>query len=285
MDPEIYRQQQAEITEHHLYKKLARIAKEEHNKKILGKISEDELGHYNYWKKFTGKDMKPKKLKIWWYVFLARIFGLAFSLRLMESGEEGAQEFYKSLEKEYPSVKRIRKDEKEHEDKLIGMLEDVRLNYAGSIVLGLNDALVELTGTLAGLSFAFANTTIIGVTGLIMGVAASLSMAASGYLSSREMEGNGERPIVSAIYTGVAYIFAVILLVGPYLIFDEVYTALGVMLGMTILIIAAYTFYITVAKKLSFWKRFGEMAAISLGVALISFGIGIALKTFIGIDI
>lgn len=118
--------------------------------------------------------------------FLARVLGLSFALKLMEGGEEDAQEFYTEVSKKYPKVKKIEKDEEKHERKLIRILKDERLDYAGSIVLGLNDALVELTGTLAGLTFAFGNSRIIAVTGLIMGVAAALSMAASGYLSSRE---------------------------------------------------------------------------------------------------
>ena len=47
------------------------------------------------------------------------------------------------------------------------------------MVLGLNDALVELTGTIAGLTFVLTNTTLIAMAGIITGIAATLSMAAS----------------------------------------------------------------------------------------------------------
>ncbi|MFO7814951.1 MAG: hypothetical protein R6V14_04350 [Halanaerobiales bacterium] len=40
-------------------------------------------------------------------------------------------------------------EEEEHEQKLLNMLEEERLNYVGSVVLGLNDELVELTYSLA----------------------------------------------------------------------------------------------------------------------------------------
>ena len=281
----VLQQQKAEITEHNIYKKLAKKAKDPHNKKILTHISEDELRHHDYWKSITKKDIKPDKRKIRRYSVLASLFGLSFALRLMEKNEEGAQNTYEIIAKKYPQALKIKYEEEKHEEKLIGLLNDEKLSYAGAIVLGLNDALVELTGTLAGLSFAFGNTLIIGMTGIIMGIAASMSMAASGYLSSKEDEVEEQNPIKSAIYTGLAYIITVIFLVAPYFIFDEVFTALTAMLITTIIIIALYTYYISVAKNVKFKTRFLSMAAISLGVALISFLRGYAVKTFLGIDI
>lgn len=279
--------QQGEITEHFVYEKLAKLEKDENNKKILKRISNDELKHYNIWRRITKKEFEPNKFKIFWYIFLARIFGLSFALKLMEGGEENAQKIYEKIGVKHPEALTIKVDEEKHERELIRILNDKRLSYAGAIVLGLNDALVELTGTLAGISLAFASTTVVGVTGLIMGIAASMSMAASSYLESKESElqNDGTSPILSAIYTGVAYIFTVVFLVGPYFIFDSMNYALITMLLMTVLIIGVYTFYISVAKELSFWKRFAEMAAISLGVALISFGIGYLVKIYFGLDI
>lgn len=285
MDKDILIQQRNEITEHFIYLKLSKISKDEHNKNILKNISDEELKHYNFWKNITKQEFKPNKFKIFKYVFLAKIFGLSFALKLMESGEESAQKFYSKYEKKYPKVREVIEDEQNHEKKLINILKDERLSYAGSIVLGLNDALVEFTGTLAGLTFAFANSSIIAITGIIMGIAASLSMAASGYLSSKEEENTDQNPIKAAIYTGIAYILTVILLVLPYFIFSNVYVSLVVMLIVTVLIIAAYTFYISVAKELKFKKRFLEMALISLGVALLSFIIGYSVKLIFGIDV
>ena len=285
MDKEILNQQKNEITEHFIYLKLSQLSKDEHNKKILQEISNDEFKHYTFWKSITKQDLKPNKITIFKYVFLAKVFGLSFALKLMESGEESAQEFYSKYEKKYPHVKNIKKDEEIHEKKLINLLKDERLNYAGSIVLGLNDALVEFTGTLAGLTFAFANSSIIAVTGIIMGIAASLSMAASGYLSSKEEENTEQNPIKAAIYTGIAYIITVILLVIPYFIFSNVYVSLAVMLLITVLIIASYTFYISVAKEIAFKRRFIEMAFISLGVALLSFIIGYSVKLLFNIEV
>ncbi len=286
MKNKIYQQQRNEITEYHIYSELAKLSKDEKNSAILNDIAKQEFEHYSFWKEITKKELEPDKRKIKKYILLAKIFGLSFSLRLMEMGEDEAGKFYNSVKDKYPGVLKIKEEELMHEQKLIGILNDSRLNYAGSIVLGLNDALVEFTGTLAGLTFAFSNNSIIGITGLIMGFAASLSMAASGYLSSQEEEVNDKiNPVTAAMYTGISYILTVFVLVFPYLIQSDPYIALGAMLLATVFIIAGYTYYISVAKQLSFKKRFVQMASISLGVAAISFGIGTIVKQVFGIDV
>ena len=283
----ILKQQGNEITEHVIYSELAKIASDKNNKARLQEISTQELGHYNFWKNITLREIEPNNWRVKKHILLAKIFGLSFSLRLMEMGEDEARKFYAAIKDKYEGVAQIEEDELLHEQKLIGILNDTRLNYAGSIVLGLNDALVEFTGTLAGLTFAFNNNKIVGATGLVMGLAASLSMAASGYLSSKENEEESENinPITASVYTGFSYLITVAFLVAPYLIQDDPYIALVAMLSVTVLIIAGYTYYISVAKVVSFKSRFKQMAFISLGVAAISFGIGILVKQVFGVDV
>lgn len=282
---DIYTQQQNEITEHIIYEKLADLSVDEKNAVTLRSIARQELQHYEYWKSITGRDFAPRQGKIRKYMFLARVFGLSFALRLLEGGEAEASKFYDAVADKYPDAVKIKEQELQHEQKLIGILNDDRLIYAGAVVLGLNDALVEFTGTIAGLTFAFGNNLVVGATGLVMGVAASLSMAASGYLSSREEGHQSIEPVTSAIYTGTAYILTVGLLVLPYFLLQNPYAALGIMLLTTILIIAFYTYYISVAKAVSFRRRFSEMALISLGVAAISFAIGTLIKNVLGLDV
>lgn len=277
--------QRTEHTEHHIYRRLAALSDDERNRQILETVARDELRHYEVWRSITGRDVAPQAWKVHLYVMLARVFGLSFALKLMEGGEDRAQAFYKEVVTQYPQVAAIGEDEKRHEKALVTLLKDERLSYAGAIVLGLNDALVELTGTLAGLTLAFANSAIIAVTGLIMGIAASLSMASSGYLSAQEGDDDGTDPLKSALYTGVAYLVTVLVLITPYVIADNVFVALGAMLGLSVLIIAGYTFYISVAKEVAFAPRFAKMAVISVGVAVISFGIGWLLKTVVGVDV
>jgi VIT1/CCC1 family predicted Fe2+/Mn2+ transporter len=106
----------------------------------------------------------------------------------MEKVEGKAEAIYEEISKYVPAAIDIEKDEKEHERKLINLIGEERLKYVGSMVLGLNDALVELTGALAGFTLAFRNTRLIAMAGFITGIAASLSMAASEYLSTKSEE-------------------------------------------------------------------------------------------------
>ena len=285
LNPEYLKQQKNEITEYVIYDKLSGMANDNKNRQILKDIAADEKKHYNFWKGVTGKEVGPDMRKVNKYIWLSKMFGLSYSLHLLEKGEEDASRFYERIAKDIPEVLKIKEDEELHERQLLGVLNDERLNYAGAVVLGLNDALVEFTGTLAGLTFAFGNNKVIGVTGLVMGIAASLSMAASGYLASQEDEREDLDPLKSAFFTGMAYIVTVALLVFPYLIQDDPYIALAGMLLITIGIIALYTHYISVAKDVGFGRRFFNMVAISLSVALLSFGMGILVKSVFNIDV
>ncbi|MBN1486097.1 MAG: VIT1/CCC1 transporter family protein [Anaerolineae bacterium] len=276
--------QREELTGYETYKKLATKIKDPHNREVIYKIANDEQGHYQTLKRYSGEDVSPNNLKITFFYWLSRILGLTFGIKLMERGEEDAQAAYTKIRESIPEIEKILEDEEEHEQLLLGMLDEEGLKYAGSVVLGLNDALVELTGALAGLTFAFQNTNIIALAGLITGISASFSMAASEYLSTKSGEEDLD-PIKSAVYTGLAYIFTVIVLILPYLIFSNYLVCLGFTILNAILVIALFNFYIAVAKDLEFKKRFFEMAGISLGVAALSFVIGNIIRGVFGIDI
>ena len=276
--------QRNEITEHHIYRKLAGWIKNPENRRVLEKISREELEHYRTWRRYTGHDVKPDRRKIWLYYWISRIFGFTFGVKLMEGGEQGAQDSYDELRAEIPEAAAIMNEEDQHEAALIEMLDEERLQYTGSMVLGLNDALVELTGALAGLTLALQNTRLIALTGLITGIAAALSMAASEYLSTKAEE-TTKNPLRASVYTGVAYLITVFFLIFPYLVLDNYYLCLGCTLAGAVLIIAVFNYYISVAKGESFRTRFLEMAGLSLSVAAFSFLIGYLLRAFLGVDI
>jgi len=281
---QILRAQRTEITEHFVYANLARRAKGEGNRRILRKISEEEKKHADIWRKYTEREVKHDRLRVFWHTMVARFLGFTFAAKLMEKNEENAQINYDEISKEIPEAKEINVEESSHEKALLNILDEEKLQYVGSMVLGLNDALVELTGALAGLTLALQNTKLIAVTGLITGIAASLSMGASEYLSTKA-EAKEKDPLKASIYTGGMYVVTVALLIIPFFVFTNVYLALAVTLSLAILIILFFTFYVSVAQDLPFKKRFLEMAFLSLGVSMISFGIGYLVKKFLGVDL
>ena len=272
--------QKDEITGYHVYMNLARSEKNPENKKILEKIAKTELGHYNYWKNYTGTDIAENKNEIRIFKIIAKLFGMTFAIKLMEKGEKDAQDDYNKLSQFIPDLKKIINDEMEHEKKLIDLLNEERLKYVSSIVLGINDALVELTGALAGFTFALQIPGLIAITALITGIAAAMSMGASEYLSTKTEE-TDKSPTKASLYTGSAYMLSVILLIFPYFIISNVYLSLLWAIGNSILVILLFTYYISIAKDLNFKKRFLEMVLISLGIAIISFFIGFVINLFI----
>jgi VIT1/CCC1 family predicted Fe2+/Mn2+ transporter len=274
--------QKNEITEHNVYRNLAQKTKGK-NATVLERISEDELRHYNEWKGYTQTDISPNKWAILKFLAISKIFGLTFAFKMMEEGEKEAEEIYTEITSAVPRAKSILEDEIEHEKLLINMIDEEKIGYIGSMVLGLNDALVELTGALAGFTFTFQNTRLIGAAGLVTGVAASLSMSASEYLSQKSEK--GKNPIKASFYTGIAYILTVLILIFPYFVFTNYYIALGITILEAILVVLVFTFFISVVKELSFRKMFLEILFISLGVAAVSFIIGWATKQILNIEI
>ncbi len=284
---ELLSAQRNELSEYHIYKWLAKRIRNDKNREVLERIAKDELNHHNIFKRITQREVHPRKFRIFFYKFISLLLGLSFGLRLMERGEEVTQRVYSRLKEELPKLADVMMDEQKHENEILGLIKDERIEYAGSIVLGLNDALVELTGALAGLTFALQNTRIIAVAGFITGVAASMSMAASELLSAREEadETTSRSPFKAAVYTGIAYIITVMVLISPYLFIPDVYVALAVTMTLSILVILSYSFYITTAKGIGLWRRFGEMAGISLAVAFVSFLVGLVIRMLFGVDI
>lgn len=277
--------QRSEITEYHIYSKLAKKVNSPGNAKILQEIADDELRHYQGWKKYSGQDVQPDRFKVWFYYLVSRVLGFTFGVKLMEMGEEKAQANYDAVAQAVPEARQYHDEESKHEHQLLGMLDEERLRYAGSVVLGLNDALVELTGALAGLTLALQNGKLIALSGLITGIAASLSMAASEYLSTHS-EKTDKHPVRAAVYTGIAYIITVSLLVLPYLISPSTYILdLVIALTTAVIIIAVFNYYISVAKEESFRERFLEMAVLSLSVAAFSFGLGYLIRLWLGIEV
>ena len=288
ISPEVRQQliyaQREEITEYHIYNKLAEQTKDAENQKVLKQIAADELKHYKMWAAYTNKEVSPSYWEIKKYYWISRIFGLTFGLKLMEKGEEKAQINYDLIASEVPEAKEVSDDENKHEKELLELIEEEHLKYMGSIVLGLNDALVEILGTLAGLTFALQNTKLVALAGIVTGIAGALSMSSSEYLSNKA-EGKEDLAIKSSVFTGIAYVIAVVFLVAPFLIFTSPFVALLVALFDSILIVFLFTYYISVANDQPFRKRFTEMVVLSTVVGLISFGLGYLVRILFGIEV
>lgn len=272
-----------EISEYFIYQNLAKLTNPT-NRKVLTHLAEDSLKHYQYWEKITGKKIAANKIKVWFYTALTRVFGLTFGVKMLEQTEKQAEMLYEKIKLIDKKFTWIIAEEKQHEQEVVGLINENFLQYVGSIVLGSSDALVELTGTLAGLTLALQNNQLIGATGLITGLAASLSMASSEYLSTKS-ENSAKNPFHAAIYTGITYVLTVIFLIFPYFIFHNYLISLGITLFNAAFVIFLFSFYLAVVQNLSFKKRFFESLSLSFGVAFLSFIIGFLVRNFLHLEI
>lgn len=280
----LFKMQKQEMTQHHIYQRLGRMTPGR-NGEILSEVASDEFRHYMALEKYTERSARPAFFIIYFYLLLAKVFGITFVIKLMERGEIEAEKIYDELAEEFPEAISIKEDEERHEHELIELLDEERLAYVSSMVLGLNDALVELTGALAGLTFVLGSTIVTGTAGFITGISASLSMAASEYLSKKSDTSHTKDPVKASIYTGLMYISATVILIIPYFIFSIPALALAFTLFNAAMIILVFTFYLSVVQETSFRRSFTEMLGISFGIAGISFLIGITTRLLLNINV
>ena len=281
--------QRMEATEAEVYRRLAKRQSDPVNKSILNGIALEEERHESVIAKMTGREVKADMGKVRRQVLLAKLFGFTFAVKMMEATEQDAAAEYREL-----GLHDIALEEEAHEENMIGMLDEERLRYSGSVVLGMSDALVELTGALAGLTFALQNLRLVALAGLVTGIAAAFSMGASEYLSSRA-EKKRESAVKAAFFTWISYLVTVLLLVAPYLLFQadspdfrglESYVqALLCTFAIGLIIVAMFNFYVSVVEGVSFRDRFLEMVVILGVVSLISYGIGMGLRGILGVDV
>lgn len=274
--------QRNEITEHHVYAAFARNASGA-NHDFLEQIAADELKHYDQFKAFTGCDVAPDRWKVAFYRVCASVFGFTFGIKLMERGEKQAEEAYVHFKETLPDMVRIIEEEYRHEHTLIEMIDEENLNYMGSMVLALNNSIQEFSGIAAGLTFAMpGNSKAIGLTVLISGLAATLAMSASEYLSQKaeagESEGKDRSPWKAVAYAGSIYLFIVLVIVFPYFLVSNCHTALAMALCGVALILAVFTFFMAVVKGLRYRTVLLEALGVAFAVVLASFLIGTAAR-------
>ena len=274
--------QKNEITEHHIYKNLSGRIRGVKNRRIFSQIADDEMRHYNIWKTYTRQDIAPNRIRVWFFTVISMVFGFAFGIKLMENAEKRAHYLYSHIPASFKEITGIIRDEEEHEQALLMLLDEVRLQNTCSMVLALNDALVQLMGVLAGLSFILPNTRFVALTASITGIAAALSMAASSYLAAKS-DPSGKNPSIAALSTAVAYLVTLLLLIAPYLIFSNISISLVASFFVAVVILGLFNYYISVTHNLPFKSRFLEMVGLSFTVAAVSFLAGYALRFAFGV--
>ena len=262
------------------------LAKKEPNKEfksILVKLAAHKWQEFTFWKQFAAKQQfSVSKIYLITIKLLRKTFGLTFVVKYIEHQEKQLINKYKEIlpkvkDKELQKkIKESIEHEIEHEEELISQIKEERIEFISSIILGINDGLIELTGALVGFSLALQNHAIIALTGIITGIATALSMSSSAYMQAQyEPEKNAKK---AAAYTGIAYIVVVICLILPFILFTTLTSSIIALLSSVMVIITAISYYTSIIFDRPFKKQISQMIIFSLGTAAITFAIGWGLR-------
>ena len=274
-----------EFSDFTLYDRLARTVKPDSPYAgVLKTLSATEKGHFEFWKKYVpDADPKLARLKLYWILFLRRFFGLTFATRYLDRHETNVIQIYQGLarlipEADRPAFDAMVADEKEHEKAFAMKVESSAVRYISFVVLGLADALVEISGIHAGWLGVFEQTEIAGLAGVIAGGAASLAMASAAFAQAKQGFQGSAR--LSAVYTGVSYFVTAVMLATPYFLTSSMLTALFASLTLAVAILAVTTWYSIVIQQKFFLRDFVEILAILFATTIVVFLLG----SFVGAE-
>lgn len=293
-----------------LYSKLAYNEKNSDLKKILRALASQEKKHRNLWSRelkkhgITPKEPFAINLQLAIFNTARQLLGIAFVMKLLEKKEDSLLAKYdKLMRKEGGRSNKLLdllNSEKESEYVLLSKVQQYEdsLYYIKSIVFGLNDGLVEVLAVVAGLAaFAVESSTLVAITGFIVSISGSLSMAAGAYLSAKSEEivsttmenGTGANvrtnPLKEAYYTGIFYFLGTIFPIAPFALGINGYLGIGIAMVLTAIVLILASIVISVVGNESVKRRIIEMLSISFGVAILTMVIGTLARMYLGISV
>ncbi len=283
MEIQAWRYAQEELFNTHFYSWLAARTRTPRLREILQAFANQEQKHYDFWLKYVNGQPIYSQRRLWWYKFLVWFLGPTFVIRLLERDEHRTITAYKAMvevlpEEEGKALKHLIEEEEEHERAFMEALgvEEPRVKYVGFVVLGLSDAIIEVTGVHAGFLGVSHKPLIAGIAGLIVGFAASISMGSAAYLQAKQ------NPQVSALrsafYTGFSYLLAVVILALPYFLTGDMKIAFWLSVVIAVLLILAFVYYSSVLFMRFFQSEALESIAVLGGTTVLSYGFGELLR-------
>jgi vacuolar iron transporter family protein len=190
---------QDEINDHITYQELVGRAKDKAFHTDMTRIARMERRHADFWKAMLEAHHTPlppvriRRLRLFILRLLSMVINPVLLVSLLELGETSAVKrylyFFQHAEldaSEQERLKGIILDEIEHETYFKQTARALGVGNLRDFVLGMNDGLVEILGTVAGLSAVYpTNPLIVAASGLIVGIAGALSMGIGAFISVR----------------------------------------------------------------------------------------------------
>ncbi len=180
-----------------LYAYLAGSEKSIELRERFAELARVETAHAAFWKAFLLKrgvtPAEPSRLTFIWTRSLRHILGTRRYLSFLEISEQSAVESYYAFlnsavigDVEKSSVARLIEDELGHEEELESQFNVLPADNVRDFVMGMNDGLVELLGAVTGLSAVYpTRPQVVGINGLVVGLAGALSMGIGTWVSVR----------------------------------------------------------------------------------------------------
>ncbi len=190
------------------YRAMAEAAPEGPLRELLEAVAHTEASHARFWEgvlRARGarpQAVRPGRWRVGLLRLLMRVTSPALAVSVVEMGEAAAYERYYDFlgradlqPEEAEQLRRIVEDELEHEEAFheqAGAMHHLR-----DFVLGMNDGLVEILGSVTGLAAAFPGRRgLVALSGLVVGLAGALSMAIGAFVSvrsQRQVDAAGRR--------------------------------------------------------------------------------------------
>ncbi|MGA2199559.1 MAG: ferritin family protein [Nitrososphaerales archaeon] len=278
-----------ELTDYTLY---TRLSETHHNGafvEVFKQLALIERKHLEFWQKYV-PDLRPRLNTglIRRALFFKRVFGLTFAIRYLERHEADSIKRYKAVSHLVPpedkaAFDEVLADEEEHENEMSAAIESSTIRYISFVVLGLADALVEITGIHAGSLGIYNKTEVAGLAGIIAGGAASLAMASAAYAQAKQgFKGSAK---LSAGYTGVSYFLTALALATPYFLTGSQIDAISVSLVLAVVIVTFASYYSSVISTKPFLRDYLELLGILLCVTVALYVFGYVIRTETGITV
>lgn len=280
-----------EYKDYLVYSELAKFNKGKNHKfsEIFSELANTEKKHYDFWKKYSAKkEPRTSKWGARLIIFISLLFGTTFAIKFLEKHETKTIEKYKSVKHLIPEEDRVFfgemiADEEEHEYDFRNKIQSSYVKYISFVILGLADAIVEISGIHAGSLGIYNSTKLTGLAGIVAGAAASIAMASAAYAQAKQ--GFVGSASVSAAFTGVSYFASALVLATPYFLTEDMITAVVASITFAVIILAVTNYYNSVITEKSFVKDFAEMVGITFGATIALYLLGQLIRSVLGITI
>ncbi|MEM3791193.1 MAG: VIT1/CCC1 transporter family protein [Candidatus Micrarchaeaceae archaeon] len=284
-----------EYLDYLVYSELAKYEKDERLKGIFLSLSNSERKHCE----MLNKGFKSKSLILLSYLLLLyflvvrKLLGIPFLTKMLERKEKESKAFYELLKgRSSMKVNKVVKEEMSHEKILSDETRryESSLNYTRSVVFGLNDGLVEILAVVSGIATISGRPILVAISGIIVGISGTLSMAAGAYLSSKSTTlvtktREFTKPIKDALYTGIFYFIGALIATFPFFFGIGGYEGIILSIISVSVALSIASYIIATISDSSISVRIAEMLLISLLTAFVTIGIGLVIKYYFGIYI